>query len=778
MDAGRHLITSTDDRPRVIDLSSETPAPPAPRGPDDLGELPGWILELAEGWRRSAKTEAEMAFWHEQVAEIRRAFDDQARSNESARRALEAESRRAVAQAAHAAIQAKTATELVERQTLNSQAIGDSRRNAEEAAALASRVAEEAGRRLAAHEKATSIDTAERAESVRRAAEEADRASQSERSAAFLLQETARVAEDATERIETRAGEAIEKTERSASEAEKRALEGARAASERAVSAAQQIAVRAQHEISAAGSEAIAALNQSAEATASRVTSVANAAVEEARQDLSQLRAEGRAVVTEVEDNLRATAHDSTTAIQQLVATATVETVNSAALAQERIDSVLRIAVQAAQNAAEEAREAAAQASAEEADRAVALAKAEIAAAAQSALRAAEQVSQEVQAAASVTREDLRAHADANAARMEEATGAAIAGLRRAIADSQVHVDEQIKAAIRSTNEIVASAEERASRTAVRESRKAAEQTAAEAAEKISEAQAEFTAGVAKARVEIEGNVRTLESSLTSSLEAIATGARERTDEIARRAEAAALQAAEEASKGAVSQEAQERAAQAAEMSAKVAREAAASAEREAAARAAQEMSAAAAEKAAVASSEMAATAQSALEHTFTESRELHALQEAVAQDLREAKDLVRSAVAEISQMIWQHSVSAAALHQEQQAILKTIEDAAKSAQGSARAAQASSVAAQRDALRVASAAPEGDENLEASAVTAAPATPWEELERELAVEEPSAPSEGFWDLSVQPEEPLAQLDDDGSPLLERVWTRFRHHQH
>jgi hypothetical protein len=411
--------------------------------------------------------------------------------------------------------------------------------------------------------------------------------------------------------------------------------------------------------------------------------------------------------------------------------------------------------------------------------------------------------------AARQTLDDVRGTHEAGARLLRESTWKAVETLHEATSRSDAMVEEAVKGVVRTTSEIVASAEERASRTAHREARKAADEAATEAAQSFRSASEEFAMSADQARAEMESRVVALRSSIGEEMQRIASEAQRSAAAAALRAESAAGIAREEAAKGAVSRTAQEASAQAAEESALFAREAASSLDRDAAARLAQETAARAAREAAEASQEVAIAAQAAIERSLEESAALREERDSNNRNLAAATQLLQEAVKQVGDMVWQHSVSAAAFRNDQEELLKGAHEAVNSVRGLARTAQAASAAAQRDAARLLTEAKvqgvaEADKaqtgSHEAEVEEGAPSvdlrleddspeeqtgpaksymgpTPWEELEIEMASDRPDDLGELWTVPEYFEEDHLVGPDgvDDDAPLLGRIWTKLRH---
>ncbi len=151
----------------------------APPAPEPRPELPQWIQQLAETWRQAARTEAEVDFLNDKLAEVTAELEEHRAHSRSAHDALVAETRKAVAQAAHATLAAQQAASSVALQAETKALQEELVEAAHQAAVDAREAAAHAATRLAEQEK--SQQAAERArleamETVRAAARSAQEA--------------------------------------------------------------------------------------------------------------------------------------------------------------------------------------------------------------------------------------------------------------------------------------------------------------------------------------------------------------------------------------------------------------------------------------------------------------------------------------------------------------------------------------------------------------------------------------------------------------------------
>ncbi|MDQ3963855.1 MAG: hypothetical protein M3277_08100, partial [Actinomycetota bacterium] len=84
-----------------LDAQTDGESPPLPR--DGRPDMPQWVSELANAWKRAAKAEAEVEAFKDQLADIARGLEVQEAAARAAQEAVINESRQAVRHAAHAA---------------------------------------------------------------------------------------------------------------------------------------------------------------------------------------------------------------------------------------------------------------------------------------------------------------------------------------------------------------------------------------------------------------------------------------------------------------------------------------------------------------------------------------------------------------------------------------------------------------------------------------------------------------------------------------------------
>jgi hypothetical protein len=786
-------------------------------------QLPEWIEELAENWRAAARTETERAFWNEQLKELKASFEKERSDNERIRRQLLEESRKAVAQSAHASLAARHAEELIAENAVLSGARDKARDEAIAAARHASGAANEAQKSVAeVKSRATraASDQNEILEETRRAAE-ATRAAQDEiaQVATDLRAGLEQVADEARSEVAMKIGAALSALE-----------QGLRLVDDsvgHATKTTADVAASGTKHIVAAIDQARADLKETVVQSRSEAARIASS---EAQARVRQARAEITEAVTEGRNNLDVftdrVVKKVDAAAQEAQATAFVAT-QQAVVVGEQLKESIESTADRALGSVERVIDIS-----EQAESSVRAAVAESTSVAErAALEAQERIATLVsEAVGRATDETSRLKSDARAEIHDVVEAARVAcfdavlqtrkesniatdDVRAAVASAREAIGLEIVSAVDSVGELVSDAQERLDEKSqstlsdIALSSDRAERLAAKAARESAAAAAQEHVEIA--RRDIEAGRNTIQSTLIDAIERIAETAdakREAVlsmvadvgDEITERVEARALQteaaaekATKEASAGAVAFDAQREAARSAARSADAADAALEAAQKEAEARIAQEQAALAAESSARSSSETAEAARVALERSIEQIEGALADREKALSSFEEARTLIEATLAkmdytlgEMTDMIARFGVAQAQVLEEQNATLSETQVAARAAQGAARAAQASSVGAQKDAtraLRAVVAFAEKDEgenrvirldgnghdepNLNGEIMT-----PWDELaDGEIPIEELWVAADGNGDLDHP------DLYGEGEPpLLERILTKLR----